>query len=127
MSSTTSAPLVDLLLLLHHQTCRFHCLLLFDDKSSFSELCEVLGILVPKSFPISAKERLYELNNKCAVNSLSLSRPPALSAMHLDKICALGLFFPSSLDTSRAVTDNAVSPCYAYNSIHALLCLSVTQ
>ena len=38
-----------------------------NDKSSFSELCEGLGILVPKSFPITTKERLYELNNKCAL------------------------------------------------------------
>ena len=88
MSSTTSAPLVDLLLLLHHQTCQFHCLLLPNDKSSFSELCEVLGILVPKSFPISTKEPLNELNNKCAMDNLSFLRPPAISAMHLDEICA---------------------------------------
>ena len=38
-----------------------------NDKSSFSELCEGLGILVPKSFSITTKERLYELNNKCAL------------------------------------------------------------
>jgi hypothetical protein len=47
-----------------------------NDKSSFSELCEGLGILVPKSFPITTKERLYELNNKCA---LGRSSPPTAS------------------------------------------------
>lgn len=35
-----------------------------NDKSSFSELCERLGVLVPKSFAITSKARLYELNNK---------------------------------------------------------------
>ena len=34
-----------------------------NDKTTFSELCEEKGILVPKSFPITTKERLYELNN----------------------------------------------------------------
>ena len=83
MSSTTSGSLVDPLLLLHHQTCHLHCLLLFNDRSSCSELCEGLGILVPNSFLITAKERLYDLNNKCGLHCLSLLHPPAVSAMQL--------------------------------------------
>ena len=37
-----------------------------NDKTTFSELCEKLGALVPKSFPITSKQRLYELNSRCA-------------------------------------------------------------
>ena len=36
-----------------------------NDKTTFSELCESLGVLVPKSFPITSKQRLYELNSRC--------------------------------------------------------------
>ena len=109
MSSTTSALLIDPLLLLHHQTCQCHCLLLFTDRSSLSELCEGLGILVPDSFPITAKERLYDLINKCAMDCLSLLHPPAIFAMHLchalqEDLC-LGLSLPSSLDICHAVTE----------------------
>ena len=41
-----------------------------NDKSSFSTLCESLGVLVPKSSPITSKELLYELNKECAQISL---------------------------------------------------------
>ena len=40
-----------------------------NDKSSFSTLCESLGVLVPKSSPITSKELLYELNKECAQTS----------------------------------------------------------
>ncbi|CAK0738655.1 hypothetical protein CVIRNUC_001074 [Coccomyxa viridis] len=35
-----------------------------NDKTTFSQLCESLGVLVPKSFPITSKQRLYELNGR---------------------------------------------------------------
>ena len=38
-----------------------------NDKTTFSELCEGLGVLVPKSFPITSKQRLYELNSRCGL------------------------------------------------------------
>ena len=41
-----------------------------NDKSSFSTLCEHLGVLVPKSSPITSKELLFQLNKECAQNLL---------------------------------------------------------
>lgn len=35
-----------------------------NDKSSFSDLCESHDILVPKSFPITSKEALFQHNKE---------------------------------------------------------------
>lgn len=40
-----------------------------NDKIRFCEYCDRLGLPVPRSFPVTSRERLFELNSKCA-------RPP---------------------------------------------------
>ena len=35
-----------------------------NDKSSFSDLCESQDILVPKSYPITSKEQLFQHNKE---------------------------------------------------------------
>ena len=50
-----------------------------NDKTTFSELCESLGVLVPKSFPITSKQSLYELNGRCGPPLLHTHRQAPLS------------------------------------------------
>ena len=52
-----------------------------NDKIKFSAFCERIGMRVPRSFPVTSRERLYELNARwhprtCACAALGVMCAP---------------------------------------------------